>query len=79
MIVLIIIILFIYFASNTEFFSNHGREIIQALDHDYNDNVNCDFHQATEYDIIHTPSDFESEQLGLCNTYGKYKMVGYHS
>ena len=51
MIVIIIIILILLSIYTYEHFNSHGREIIQALDCQYNDNVNCDFHSPTDSEM----------------------------
>jgi len=74
MIVIIIIILILLSIINLEHFNNHGREIIQALDHQYNDNVNCDFHSPTDSEIAFPSSNLLENEIEHCFTYGSYKM-----
>jgi hypothetical protein len=72
--ILLLIIILIFTSIIYEDFNDHGREIIQALDHEYNDNINCDFHSPNDSDIAFPVSNLLEDEIAHCSTYGSYKM-----
>lgn len=74
MIVILIIILIVFFIHNFEHFNDHGREIIQALDHQYNDNINCDFHSPNDSEMAFPSTNFLENEIEHCSTFGSYRM-----
>lgn len=74
MIVLLIIILILSSICCYEYFNDHGREIIQALDHEYNDNLNCDFHSPNDSEMAFPSSDILEDEISHCSTFGSYRM-----
>lgn len=77
MIVIIIIILILLSIYTYEHFNSHGREIIQALDHQFNDNVNCDFHSPNDSEIAFPSSNLLEDEIEHCSTFGSYRMVNH--
>lgn len=75
MILILIIILIFLSIYGHEYFNDHGREIIQALDHEFNDNKRCDFHSPNDSDMAFPSSSFLEDEISHCSTFGSYGMT----